>query len=82
VTVYGVAVTFLLIFPWALVVLPFVHVVWSWVARKREHSGKKLLHMSGRSASSRPESPVDEVVRGGLRGDLVTCYHESTRRAA
>jgi peptidoglycan/LPS O-acetylase OafA/YrhL len=84
VTVYGVVITLLLVFPWVLVVVPVVGAALSALARRRERSGKELVRMRARSAASRPASRGGERSVSGRPADdsRVGQYHGSVRRAA
>ena len=77
VTVFGVVITLLLVFPWVLVAVSFVGAALSAVARRWEWSGKEPARMRAPSAAYGPS------VRGIPADDSrVDQYHASARRAA
>jgi hypothetical protein len=82
VTVFGVVITFLLVFPWALVAVPFVGAAWSAVARSLERSGTGLQNMRGRYTFCRSESRRGEMSLRSKPADdsCVTRYRDSVRR--
>ena len=83
-TVFGVVITFLLVFPWVLVAIPFVGAAWSAVARSLETSGTAPHNTRGRSAFCRPESRRGELALRSQPADnsCIGRYRDSVRRAA
>jgi hypothetical protein len=84
VTVFGVVITLLLVFPWVLVAVSFVGAALSAVARRWERSGKEPTRMRAPSAAYGAGSQDGERSLRGLPADdsRVDQYHDSARRAA
>ena len=86
-TVFGVVITLLLVFPWVLVAVSFVGAALSAVAHWWERSEKEPARMRASSAAYGPGSQDGERSERSLRGlpaddSRVDQYHDSTRRAA
>ncbi len=83
-TIYGIVITVLLLFPWALVGLTVVGAAWSAVTRRPGCAGRAPVSLRGRSVLSRSESQGGEMPLRSLPADEsgVPRYHDSARRAA